>query len=63
MKELISKYNLDENKVKSDPSEDVLSITRSYTKTYEVEYVPTLIVNGSKVADPFNINEIEKLLK
>jgi protein-disulfide isomerase len=61
--EQIAKYSIDENVVSSKPNVNVLSVTRSYTKTYKVEYVPTLIINGRKVEDPFDLKEIEGLLK
>lgn len=54
---------LDENKINQEPRQDVINLTRIYTRTYDISVVPTVIVNGIKVENPFDINEIEKLLK
>ncbi len=41
---------------------DPISITRNYTKNFGVQAVPTLYINGIKVYDAFNLEEIEKIL-
>jgi len=41
---------------------DPISLTRNYTKNLGVEFVPTLYINGIKVYDAFNLEEIEKIL-
>jgi protein-disulfide isomerase len=40
---------------------DPISLTRHYSKNLGVEFVPTLYVNGIKVYDAFNLEEIEKV--
>ena len=41
---------------------DPISLTRNYTKNLGVQAVPTLYINGIKVYDAFNLEEIEKIL-
>ncbi|WP_338470413.1 thioredoxin domain-containing protein [Niallia sp. XMNu-256] len=41
---------------------DPISLTRKYTKNLGVEFVPTLYINGIKVYDAFNLDEIEQIL-
>ena len=41
---------------------DPISITRHYTKNLGVEFVPTLYINGIKVYNAFNLEEIEKII-
>ena len=60
---LLKDYNVDiniEELEKNNP--DPISLTRNYTKNLGVEFVPTLYINGIKVYDAFNLEEIEKIL-
>ena len=60
---LLKDYNVDiniEELEKNNP--DPISLTRNYTKNLGVEVVPTLYINGIKVYDAFNLEEIEKIL-
>lgn len=41
---------------------DNLSISRMFTKNFDVTSVPSLFVNNMKVADPFDVSEIKALL-
>ena len=41
---------------------DPISLTRNFTKNFGVQVVPTLYINGIKVYDAFNLDEIEKIL-
>lgn len=59
---LITDFNLDFT-LETDVEVDSLQFTRLYTRSLKVESVPTLIVNGIKVDNAFNLTEIIKLLK
>ena len=41
---------------------DPISLTRNYTKNFGVEAVPTLYINGMKLYNAFDLEEIEKVL-
>lgn len=41
---------------------DGFKTTSEYTENYGVESVPTVYINGAKLNDPFNINEMKSLL-
>ena len=41
---------------------DPISLTRNYTKNFGVEVVPTLYINGMKLSNAFDLEEIEKVL-
>lgn len=41
---------------------DPISLTRNYTKNFGVEAVPTLYINGLKLYNAFDLEEIEKVL-
>ncbi|WP_428909286.1 DsbA family protein [Niallia sp. Krafla_26] len=41
---------------------DPISLTRNYTKNLDVQSVPTLYINGIKVYNAFNVDEIEQIL-
>jgi protein-disulfide isomerase len=41
---------------------DPISLTRNYTKNFGVEAVPTLYINGIKLYNAFDLEEIEKVL-
>lgn len=45
--------------LKKDPTIDVINLTRQYTKQYQLEGVPTIIVNGKVINNSFDINEIK----
>jgi protein-disulfide isomerase len=60
---LLKEYGIDismEDLEKNNP--DPISLTRRFTKNFGVEFVPTLYINGIKVYDAFNLDEIEKIL-
>lgn len=63
IEELISFYQLDSDLLLAETEIDVIHVTRKYTKELDVESVPTVIVNGINVDDPFSLEAIEKLLK
>lgn len=56
------KYALNEDKINQEPAIDVINLTRKYTRDYEIDSVPTVIVNGQVVEDSFNIKEIQSYL-
>lgn len=42
---------------------DNLTLTRQFTKQYGMEYVPTVYVDGIKISNSFDINEMRKIIK
>lgn len=62
IEEVIAEFQLDDNLLLSETTIDAIYLTRKYTNELNIESVPTLIVNGIKIVDPFSIEEIEKLL-
>lgn len=60
--EKVQKFGIDSKVATSSPSNDVINLTRNYTRNLDVEYVPTLYVNGVKVEDAFNVEEIKSYL-
>ncbi len=60
---LLAGHQLDSNILHDEPKIDVINLTRKYTNELNIESVPTIIVNGAKVTDPFSLEDIEKLLK
>jgi protein-disulfide isomerase len=63
VRNLLSDYNISESMEELEKNNpDPISITRNYTKNFGVQFVPTLYVNGIKVYDAFNLDEIEKVL-
>lgn len=57
--DLAKTYHLKENMLKKDPTIDVINLTSQYTKQYQLEGVPTIIVNGKVINNSFDINEIK----
>jgi len=54
-------YNFSElSKITKIP--DYLEITRQFTKKFNVQYVPTVYVDGIKISDSFNIEEIKGII-
>lgn len=41
---------------------DALTITRNYTKNYNVQYVPTIYVDGIKISDSFSLDEMDNVI-
>lgn len=62
IEDLAKKYDIDVDKLLDEPSIDVYNLTNDYTDGYEMERVPTVVVNGEKVADPFDVEEIKAAL-
>ena len=56
--DLVESYEIDTSIVSSSPSLDMVELTREFSAAYEVEYVPALYINGKKVEDAFNIEDI-----
>lgn len=48
--------------LKTSDYPDPITVTRNYTKNYGVEFVPTLYINGIKLYDAFNLEEIDRIL-
>lgn len=61
--QLITTYQLDKELISSDPKLDALQLTSQYADKLDIESVPTVIVNGKKVKDPFSFEEIESLIQ
>ncbi len=61
--DILSEYGINtdlEELEKNNP--DPISITRNYTKNFDVQFVPTLYINGIKVYNAFNLEEIRKII-
>ena len=58
----LKKYGFQKDKILKEPKMDVINLTRKYTRKYEIDSVPTVIVNGKKLNDPFNVDEIRSNL-
>lgn len=61
--DLIEIYQLDHELLLAEPDLDSIQVSRTYTRALEVDVVPTLYINGIKVEDPYDLNQIDKLLK
>lgn len=46
----------------SKPDMDMIGLTKDYVEGFEIETVPSVLVNGKKLKDPFDLKEIEALL-
>lgn len=62
LEELASKHDLDSAVLFGKTDLDMTSITNEYLEAYNIESVPTVIVNEEKLEDPFDIEAIEALL-
>ncbi|MCD8502392.1 MAG: thioredoxin domain-containing protein [Bacillaceae bacterium] len=58
LEELVGKFGIDQTIVSSSPSVNMIEVTRDFSASYKVEYVPAIYVNEIKIEDPFNIDEI-----
>jgi len=63
IQELIESYQLDEADMLRDPLIDANELSQVYTQALTVETVPSVYVNGVKVEDPFDLDEIVQLIK
>lgn len=54
--------HVDVEELKGSDYPDPITVTRNYTKNYGVEFVPTLYINGIKLYDAFNMEEIDSVL-
>ncbi|WP_440895127.1 thioredoxin domain-containing protein [Amphibacillus sp. Q70] len=61
--ELIESYQLDEAMMKEEPEIDSTHLSDVYTDELGVETVPAIYINGFKVEDPFDIDEIQQLIE
>lgn len=59
---IIADYGLDQEKMLQEPERDSINVTRKYTRALGVETVPSVFVNGKRVENPFDVNEITALL-
>lgn len=63
IEDILNDFQLDSEHFLAEPSPNVISLTEKYTEDWDIESVPTVIVNGVKIADPFDVKEIERLVK
>ena len=61
--EVIDSYQLDSELMLAQPDLDSIQLSRTYTRALEVDVVPTIYINGLKVEDAFNLEQIDKLIK
>lgn len=56
---LIKEYHLDKELLFKEPEQDVITVTRKFTRELELEAVPALFINQHKVDNPFDLKEIQ----
>lgn len=61
--DLLETYHLNHELFLAKPDLDSIQMSRTYTRALEIDVVPTVYINGVKVEDPYDLNQIEKLLK
>lgn len=61
--DLLEIYQLDHELLLAEPDLDSIQVSRTYTRALEVDVVPTVYINGVKVEDPYDLSQIETLLK
>ena len=54
--------DFDATLLEQDLDVDPLSVTRKYVRNFEVEYVPTVVINGEKIEDSFSIEMLEQAI-
>lgn len=54
---------LNEELLLQEPLKDVDVVTIDFAEKHDIQYVPSVLVNGEKVEDPFDLKEISSLLK
>lgn len=59
LEELASKYDLDNKVLLESTKLNMTNLTNQYVKEFNIESVPSIIVNGERVEDPFDLEEIE----
>lgn len=62
LEELATKYDLDSDVLLGSTDLNMTNITNEYLEDYNIESVPAVIINGEKVEDPFDLEEIEAML-
>lgn len=62
LKALATTHDLDYDKLTQETDFDMESLTEAYQEAYDIEYVPTIIVNGERVEDSFEVEDIKALL-
>lgn len=62
LEELANDHGLDIDVLLGNTDLNMQLLTKEYVEGFNVESVPTVIVNGKKIEDPFNIKSIESLL-
>lgn len=59
---LLAKYDIDLEEVSKEPRVNIVTVTDHYSAEFDLQYVPTVIVNGQKVQDPFSLDEIQSYM-
>ena len=60
---VLNRYGLNDDVnelIKDNP--DPITLTRKYTKNFDLEHVPTVYVNGIKIYNAFDLTEIDRVL-
>lgn len=56
---IIDTFELDEDLLLADPRLDMVDLTNNYVEQLNLESVPTLVINGNIVRDPFDLDYIK----
>lgn len=56
---VVAEFNFDNDVILNEPKTDVLDVTEKIINEFDIEFVPTLIFNGTKIEDPFDVGEIK----
>lgn len=61
--DLVGEYDLDSSVLFEDPEADVIELTELYQEEYDVEYVPSVILNGELIEDSFDVEYIRSVVE
>ncbi|SEN90686.1 Thioredoxin [Amphibacillus marinus] len=61
--DLVAEFALDSELMLQEPELDSMNVSRRYQRGLNVETVPSVYVNGVKVNEPFDIDEIHNLIR
>ena len=59
LNQLLNEHGIELKELSKEPPVDINEVTEYYAEEFDIEYVPTIIVNGHKVKDPLSMKEIQ----
>lgn len=62
IQQVIEQFDFDADLIFAEPDRDINAFTQEYVQKYEIDSVPTILIDGKKVQDPFDIEQIEEQL-